>query len=154
VSDGFLNLRLCADERAMKTYFVYVLRCADGSFYVRITNDLEFRVGQHQFGIDPDCYTVTRRPVELVHSADFCNVDDAIAWEKQLKGWSRAKKIALIENDWVQIHRLAKCKEKAGRGRSGPSPFDSAPLRLATLAQCRCAQDDKLLRGSAQGDTG
>jgi putative endonuclease len=126
----------------MKTYFVYMLRCADGSFYVGITNDLEFRVGQHQFGIDPDCYTVTRRPVELVHSADFCNVDDAIAWEKQLKGWSRAKKVALIENDWVQIHRLAKCKKKAGRGRSRPSTplhFDSLrSLSVAALRMTSC----------------
>ena len=95
----------------MKTYYVYMLRCADGSFYVGITNNIELRINQHQFGLDEECYTFTRRPVRLVHSSDFSNVDDAIAWEKQLKGWSRAKKVALVDGDWALIHRLAKGKE-------------------------------------------
>ncbi len=83
----------------MKTYYVYMLLCADGSFYVGVTNDLELRFGQHQFGLDPRCYTFKRRPLKLVNSSDFRNVDDAIAWEKHLKGWSRAKKRALIASD-------------------------------------------------------
>ena len=91
----------------MKTYWVYMLRCADGSFYVGVTNNLERRIGEHDFGIAPDCYTFTRRPLRLVHASDFQNIDDAIAWEKQLKGWSRAKKRALIKNDWPRISRLA-----------------------------------------------
>ena len=89
----------------MNTYYVYMLLCADGSFYVGITNNLELRIGQHQFGIDPRCYTFKRRPFKLVHSSDFHNVDEAIAWEKQLKGWSRAKKIALTRSDWKLIQR-------------------------------------------------
>ncbi|HVN69062.1 MAG TPA: GIY-YIG nuclease family protein [Candidatus Binatia bacterium] len=93
----------------MKTYYVYMLRCADGSFYVGVTNNLELRFGQHQLGLDPKCYTFRRRPVQLAHSSDFRNIDDAIAWEKQLKGWSRAKKAALAENDWPKIHELAAC---------------------------------------------
>jgi putative endonuclease len=92
----------------MNTYYVYMLLCADGSFYVGVTNELEVRIGQHQFGIDPHCYTFSRRPLKLVHSSDFRNVDDAIAWEKQLKGWSRAKKQALVESDWHRISRLAR----------------------------------------------
>ena len=84
---------------AVKTYYVYMLRCADGSFYVGITNNIELRVGQHEFGFDPEC-------------SDFRNVDDAIAWEKQLKGWSRAKKRALVEGDWKRIHELAKRRKK------------------------------------------
>ncbi|MBV9233245.1 MAG: GIY-YIG nuclease family protein [Candidatus Eremiobacteraeota bacterium] len=91
----------------MKTYFVYMLSCADGSFYVGITNNMERRLAQHSLGLDRRCYTFTRRPVTLVHSSNFCNVDDAIAWEKQLKGWTRAKKLALIENDWPRISELA-----------------------------------------------
>ena len=87
----------------MKTYYVYMLLCADGSFYVGVTNNADARVVQHNLGTDPKSYTYTRRPVELVHVSDFRNVDDAIAWEKQLKGWSRRKKEALIAGDWPQI---------------------------------------------------
>jgi putative endonuclease len=92
----------------MKTYWAYMLLCADGSFYIGVTNDLEYRVNQHKFGFDPKCYTFKRRPVELVYSADFHHIDEAIACEKRLKGWSRAKKMALIENDWPLISRLAR----------------------------------------------
>ena len=99
-----------------------MLLCADGSFYVGVTNNLEHRVGQHQSGEDRGCYTFGRRPVLLVHSSDFRNVDDAIAWEKQLKGWSRAKKLALIENNWATMSELARnhwgrlCRPSTGSG--------------------------------------
>src|SRR5579871_3238793 len=92
----------------MKRYWVYMVRCSDGSFYVGMTNDLELRLGQHNFGIDRKCFTFTRRPVELVHASEFQWVDEAIAWEKHLKGWSRAKKLALIENDWAAVSKLAR----------------------------------------------
>ena len=80
-----------------------MVRCSDGSFYVGVTNDADRRIAEHNLGVDPDCYTFIRRPVELVYSAEFHWVDEAIAWEKRLKGWSRAKKLALIENDWSAI---------------------------------------------------
>jgi putative endonuclease len=105
---------------SMKSYFVYMLRCSDGSFYVGITNNPDYRVAQHNYGIDRTCYTLTRRPVELVHSSEFREVDDAIRWEKQLKRWSRAKKSALIAGDWEAIHRLAKNRSK----RAPLCPFD------------------------------
>ncbi len=92
----------------MKTYYVYMLLCADRSFYIGITNNPEARVAQHQNGIDPECYTFNRRPLKLVHCSDFRNVDDAIAWEKQLKGWSRAKKVAFVSGNWELVHDLAK----------------------------------------------
>ncbi|MFZ0573754.1 MAG: GIY-YIG nuclease family protein [Candidatus Cybelea sp.] len=92
----------------MKTYYVYMLLCSDESFYVGVTNNLETRIAQHDFGFDRRCYTFTRRPLILVHSSDFHHIDEAISWEKQLKGWSRAKKRALIENDWPRISRLAR----------------------------------------------
>ena len=116
----------------MKLYYVYMLRCADDSFYVGITSNLEVRVGQHQLGTDPDCYTYARRPVALVHSSEFRDVYDAIAWEKQLKGWRRAKKIALIEGDWARIRRLAACTNDTA-AKSVRASFDSA-------------QDDSVLR--------
>jgi len=92
----------------VKTFFVYMVRCSDGSFYVGITNNAEQRVAQHNYGNDPECYTFTRRPVALVHVSQFREVWDAIRWEKQLKGWSRAKKQALAAGDWAAIRRLAR----------------------------------------------
>ncbi|MGB8964107.1 MAG: GIY-YIG nuclease family protein [Candidatus Cybelea sp.] len=109
-----------AEKQTKNRYYVYMLLCTDSSFYVGITNDREARVGQHQSGINSRCYTFTRRPLGLVHSSDFQNVDDAIAWEKQLKGWSHAKKTALARNDWARILRLAECKNET----ASVSPFD------------------------------
>ncbi len=62
-----------------------------------ITNDVERRVGEHNTAWDPNSYTHERRPVALVYSEHFTNVDEAIRWEKQIKKWSRLKKIALIK---------------------------------------------------------
>lgn len=106
----------------MKNYYVYMLLCADGKFYVGVTNDVDARVAQHQLGIDPHCYTFKRRPVRLVHASNFYDVNDAIAWEKQLKRWSRAKKEALIDSDWAKVHELAACTNETAavpRLRSG-----------------------------------
>jgi predicted GIY-YIG superfamily endonuclease len=76
--------------------WLYILRCADGSYYVGTTRaDLEVRFAQHQSGHFGG-YTSTRRPVVLVHSDHFDRIVDAIAAERQIKGWSRAKKEALI----------------------------------------------------------
>ncbi len=91
----------------MKTYWVYLLRCADHSYYVGITSRLEFRVAQHNAGEYRGCYTHRRRPVELAYAQEFADVEEAIAAEKQLKGWSRAKKTALIAGNWNEIRRLA-----------------------------------------------
>ena len=90
-----------------------MVRCADGSFYVGVTSDLERRVAGHNLGVLPKAYTYSRRPVSLVHAQEFSNPDEAIAAEKQLKGWSRAKKIALIAGDWDEIQRLAAKRKSA-----------------------------------------
>jgi putative endonuclease len=92
---------------------VYILRCADNSFYTGITNNVEKRFAQHQEGYDPDSYTYSRRPVELVYCADFLDPKQAIAFEKQVKGWSRAKKEALIAGNWNKITELAKCNNSS-----------------------------------------
>jgi putative endonuclease len=76
--------------------FIYILRCADGSYYTGTARDgLERRVNEHNSGAYGG-YTSTRRPVALVYSQWFERITDAIAAERQLKGWSRAKKEALI----------------------------------------------------------
>lgn len=96
----------------MESYYVYVLLCADRSLYTGITNDPDVRVVQHQEGTDPRSYTFTRRPVKLIHCSEFHQVADAIAWEKQFKGWSRAKKVALISGNFALVHELAKPTKK------------------------------------------
>ena len=89
--------------------FVYILHCADGSYYVGSATgeDLTPRIAQHNCGYYGG-YTSTRRPVRLVWSEYFDRITDAITVERQLKGWSRAKKEALIRGDWSSVQRLAK----------------------------------------------
>ena len=89
------------------SFAAYLLRCADGSYYASHTDDLTRRFGQHQSG---ECsgYTATRLPVDLVWSQEFVTREEALAAEQQIKGWSRAKKEALISGDWGRVSALAK----------------------------------------------
>jgi len=89
-------------------YFVYLLRCSDHSFYAGVTNNVEKRLEEHLQGIDPKCYTFSRRPLELVYRAEFSGITDAIAFEKQIKRWSRKKKEALIDRDQEALEHFSK----------------------------------------------
>ena len=90
--------------------FVYILRCADGSYYVGSTRGtLENRVNEHNAGIFGG-YTKPRRPVELVFHEAFDRITDAIAAERQLKGWRRAKKEALIRGDLDALTHLSRSR--------------------------------------------
>ncbi len=89
-------------------YYVYILLCADGSYYTGMTNSLDRRIAEHNKGIDSTCYTFSRRPVELKYCMDYQYVNDAIRREKQIKRWSRKKKEALINGDFEELMRLAK----------------------------------------------
>ena len=95
-------------------FYAYILRCSDGSYYVGHTDDIEYRLAQHQQGTLGG-YTAKRRPVELVWTDMFPSRDDAFFAERKLKGWSRAKKEALIVGDWALISQLA-------QGRTGRKP--------------------------------
>ena len=95
----------------MKKYFVYILKCSDNSFYTGITNNIEKRINEHQSGINSKCYTHSRRPVKLVFYEEFQNPNEAISKEKQIKGWSRKKKQALINNDFEELKRLSNFKK-------------------------------------------
>jgi putative endonuclease len=99
----------------MSGAWVYIVKCADGSFYTGLTrNELpEARVHQHNEGTFPDAYTATRRPVELVYAEYLDLVTDAINAERKIKGWSRAKKLALISGDWGKVQALS--KRRSGR---------------------------------------
>ena len=88
--------------------YVYILRCRDGRYYVGSTRgSLEQRVGEHNAGVYGG-FTKSRRPVELVYSQYFDRITDAIAAERQLKGWSRAKNEALIKDDFDLLVQLAR----------------------------------------------
>jgi putative endonuclease len=92
----------------MKQYFVYILLCSDNSYYTGITNDIETRFVQHSTGADVNSYTFRRRPLRLVFYESFPDVNQAIAFEKQIKGWRRAKKEALINRKWEMLPELSK----------------------------------------------
>ena len=96
----------------MKTLYVYILECADNSFYTGVTNDVGRRFIEHQSGLHENSYTYSRRPLKLVYCKQFRSPIEAINYEKQLKGWSKAKKLALISNDFKSLHELAECKNE------------------------------------------
>lgn len=95
----------------MVIYSVYILLCSDDSFYVGMTNDMKRRKQEHDDGIHEGSYTSDRRPVKLVWVEETKYVNNAIEREKQIKGWSRAKKIALIEGQKLDLPELARKKK-------------------------------------------
>ncbi len=99
--------------------FVYILRCRDGRYYVGSTRgNLEKRVGEHNSGAFGG-FTKSRRPVRLVFSQSFDRIVDAIAAERQLKGWSRLKKEALINGDLDRLVRLARNRTEYPHASTG-----------------------------------
>jgi putative endonuclease len=92
-------------------FHCYMVRCSDSKYYVGHTDDIDRRLAEHQSGAFGG-FTHKRRPVELVWNEAFQTRDDAKAAEKQVKGWSRAKKEALIRRDWTVISELAKCRSR------------------------------------------
>ena len=94
--------------------YLYIVRCADGSYYCGTARQgLERRIAEHNTG-HYGGYTATRRPVTLVFSQWFERITDALAAERQVKGWSRAKKEALIHGDFEALRLLSKRSRKAG----------------------------------------
>ena len=89
------------------SFWVYILRCADDSYYTGHTENLEKRIAEHQAG-EIEGYTHTRRPVTLVFSEEFPSREEALGRERQIKGWSRKKKEALMRGDWMEMARLAR----------------------------------------------
>ena len=100
----------------MKDYFVYILKCSDDSYYVGITNNLEKRINEHQSGMIRG-YTSSRPPIRLVFSERFTDVNQAIRLEKQLKGWSRKKKEALINRNLDLLVKLSNSKNNSLSGK-------------------------------------
>jgi putative endonuclease len=99
--------------RMLEGAYVYILRCADRSYYVGVTRgDPELRLAQHNAGSFPG-YTFTRRPVDMVFVEWFERIIDAIESERQIKRWSRAKKEALIRGDFAALRVLASRKRRS-----------------------------------------
>ena len=94
----------------MKTYYVYILSCSDKSYYTGITSNLTQRLEDHQHRKHLNSYTASRQPVELVYYCTFSEVTMAIDTEKQIKKWSRAKKEALINEEYNDLPNLARKK--------------------------------------------
>jgi putative endonuclease len=92
----------------MKNYYVYILRCSDGSYYTDVTNDVKRRFYEHQEGLIEGCYTHDKRPLKLMHVEEFAYIKEAISREKQIKGWSRRKKEAIIAGDYEELVKLSK----------------------------------------------
>jgi putative endonuclease len=105
---------------SMKQWYVYILRCADKSYYTGITNNTERRLAEHETGLDTTCYTYHRRPVELVYYAGFSSPEAAISVEKQIKGWGRKKKEALIDGDFDKLKELAVCMNETNHKNYKP----------------------------------
>jgi predicted GIY-YIG superfamily endonuclease len=145
-------------------FWVYLLRCADGSYYAGHTEDLEGRLWQHQQGICCE-WTSRRRPVELVWCEAAPTRYEALAFERRLKGWTRAKKEALIAGDWNRVSWLARppherpstslrTNAEATAGTSNPV---RAERRAKPEVEARLAQTDQQpsatsLRANAVGE--
>ena len=90
---------------------LYILRCVDDSYYTGSTTDLARRMSEYDAGVDTKAYTYSCRPVKLTWSEEFSTRDEAFLCERQIKGWSRRKKAALIRNDWEEIQRIVREKK-------------------------------------------
>ena len=88
-------------------FWVYMLRCRDGSYYTGHSDDLEKRLAEHEHGLAAD-WTRRRRPVELVWCEACPTREEALAFERRVKNWSRAKKEALVAQDWQRLNHLAR----------------------------------------------
>jgi predicted GIY-YIG superfamily endonuclease/proteasome lid subunit RPN8/RPN11 len=110
-------------------FYTYMLVCSDGSYYTGHTDNLERRVGEHQSGLVSG-HTKGRRPVRLVWSQDFVERHEALAAERQIKGWSRAKKEALIDRRWDELSRLS-------RSQSAPFGWLAKPAAQDRLRQAQ-----------------
>ena len=105
----YTKLKLC-QHNSMSGAWIYILECSDGSFYTGLTKqeDPEARVWEHNNHIYKDAYTAKRLPVKLAYAEHYDSIIAAIEAERRIKGWSRAKKLAMMQGDWQRVVELAK----------------------------------------------
>lgn len=92
--------------------YVYILECSDGSYYTGSSVDLDRRLWEHESGIGAK-YTAQRLPVKLVFCEEYARIDDAYYREKEIQGWSRKKKRALIEGEFENLVRFSRSYSRA-----------------------------------------
>jgi putative endonuclease len=107
------------DQHDHQMPWVYILRCADDSFYVGSARDLESRLQQHAIG-GVDAYTRTRRPVALAWAQECEHVEDAYLLERKIKGWRREKKLALISGRYLDLPQLSRSRSHKLRSEQSP----------------------------------
>ncbi|MDR0206866.1 MAG: GIY-YIG nuclease family protein [Bacteroidales bacterium] len=122
----------------MKGY-MYILECSNGCYYTGSTNNLERRFAEHQNGEGAN-YTKKHLPVKLVYFEEFYRIDEAYYREKQVQGWSRKKKEALINKTPEKLHKLSECMNenhhRSLRLRSGNGEKEEGePLRSLSEAE-------------------
>jgi predicted GIY-YIG superfamily endonuclease len=105
----------------MKASWTYIVKCSDGLYYTGCTTSIKKRISEHNLGIYCG-FTSRRRPVKLVWSQEFPEIRFAIQAERQIKGWTRNKKQALINGDFELLHKLAKSTEARKRKKNHASP--------------------------------
>ena len=92
-----------------RSFFVYILRCSDGSFYVGHSTDVSERIAAHNAGRGA-VWTSCRTPVVLVYKEAFATEADAVVRERQFKRWTHAKKNALVQGNLASLKRLSRCR--------------------------------------------
>ena len=95
-------------------FWLYVLQCGDGTFYIGHTDNIDERMRQHECSTT-DSYTAVRKPLSLLFVQEFETRYEALSMERKLKGWSRAKKLAYMAGDWNTVRKLAKGKHRQER---------------------------------------
>ena len=124
-------------------FWVYILRCSDDSYYTGHTDNLEYRLAQHEQGTIPGCHTHSRRPVSLVFSEVFDSRDTAFQAERRIKGWRREKKEALIRGRIDLLPSLSKtARPSTSSGRAGTFGTDEKWMRRALDLAGRAQRED------------
>ncbi|WP_146000085.1 GIY-YIG nuclease family protein, partial [Endozoicomonas acroporae] len=118
------------------SFFVYILQCADGSYYTGHTDNLEQRLAQHQLRYFPDCYTANRLPVELKYQQAFPCREEALAAEQKIKGWSRKKKEAIMRGDWSLVSHLARSHSAPSVQQNSVHPEQQTPVHPEPVEGC------------------
>jgi tRNA(Arg) A34 adenosine deaminase TadA/predicted GIY-YIG superfamily endonuclease len=128
------------------SFWLYILRCRDASYYVGHTDDLERRLREHHEGLIPGCYTRLKRPLELVFSEAFGTREEALAAELQVKRWTRAKKEALIARDFEALRLLAACSGSQGTSGVATRTTAADSVDFAAILPAASPADEHWMR--------
>lgn len=133
--------------------YMYILVCNDGSYYTGSTWNLEKRLYEHQQGLGAN-HTAKRLPVKLIYCEEYDRIEDAFRREKQVQGWSRKKKEALMAGDTNMLHHLAVCRNETGFDFAQPPYGFAQPPYGSAQPPHNCAQTsqnfDKTSNGSSE----